>query len=93
MQPQIKLGRLAGIEMGLHYTWLFIAVLLTGSFVGYFSDMNPHWPMRTTWSAATVISALFFGSILLHELAHACVAKVAGLPVRTITGGVANIEK
>ena len=97
MQPSITLGRVAGIEIGLHYTWLLIAVLITGSFVGYFSQTNPQWHTKTTWSAAVVISVLFFGSIVLHELAHALVAKARGMPVRTITlfalGGVAHIEK
>ena len=97
MQSSLTIGRLAGIEIGLHYTWLLIAVLITGSFVGYFSETNPQWPIRTTWSAALVISLLFFGSIVLHELAHALVAKGYGMRVRTITlfalGGVAQIEK
>ena len=96
MQPSVKLGRIAGIEIGIHYTWLLIAVLITGSFIGYLSNTHPLWPARTTWSAAIVISALFFGSVMLHEMAHALVARAYGMRVRTITlfalGGVSQIE-
>lgn len=97
MQPSVIIGRLAGIQIGLHYSWILIAVLLAGSFVGYFYETNPNWHPRVIWSAAFVITLLFFGSIVLHELAHAMVAKAFGVPVRTITlfalGGVANIER
>lgn len=97
MHPTVRLGRIAGIEIGVHYTWLLIAVLITGSFVGYLSDTHPLWPVRTIWSAAIVISALFFVSVLLHEMAHALVARAYGMQVRTITlfalGGVTRIEK
>ncbi len=97
MEPTFRLGRVAGIQIGLHYTWLLIAVLITGSFFGYLSQTHPAWPARTTWSAAIVVSLLFFVSIVLHEMAHALVAKAHGMHVRTITlfalGGVAHIEK
>lgn len=97
MQPSIRLGRVAGIDIGLHYSWVLIAVLLAGSFVGYFYETNPNWRPRVIWSAAAVITLLFFASLVLHELAHALVAKAFGMPVRTITlfalGGVANIER
>ena len=97
MQPSVKLGRIAGIEIGIHYTWLLIAVLITGSFICYLSNTHPLWPARTTWSAAIVISALFFVSVMLHEMAHALVARAYGMRVRTITlfalGGVTQIEK
>ena len=97
MQPLIRVGRIAGIEIGIHYTWLLIAVLITGSFIGYLSDTHRLWPARTIWSAAIVISALFFLSVMLHEMAHALVARAYGIHVRTITlfalGGVTRIEK
>lgn len=97
MQPLIRVGRIAGIEIGVHYTWLLIAVLITGSFIGYLSDIHRLWPARTIWSAAIVISALFFLSVMLHEMAHALVARAYGMHVRTITlfalGGVTRIEK
>lgn len=97
MQPSLRIGRIAGIVIGLHYTWILIAVLLVGSFVGYFYESHPSWQPRVIWSAAIVIALLFFASIVLHELAHALVAKAYGMPVRTITlfalGGVAQIER
>jgi Zn-dependent protease len=93
----VKIGRIAGIEIGIHYTWLLIAVLITGSFIGYLSTTHPLWPAKTTWSAAIVISLLFFFSVMLHEMAHALVARAHGMRVCTITlfalGGVTQIEK
>src|SRR5690349_424984 len=92
----MRVGRIAGIEIGVHYTWLLITVLITGSFIGYLSDTYRLWPARTIWSAAIVISALFFLSVMLHEMAHALVARAYGMQVRTITlfalGGVTRIE-
>lgn len=97
MQPSVILGRVAGIVIGIHYSWILIAVLLVASFIGYFYETNPAWQPTVVWSAAIVITLLFFGSIVLHELAHALVAKSFGMPVRTITlfalGGVAHIDR
>ena len=31
MRSQIKLGRIFGIEIGLHYSWFFIALLIVFS--------------------------------------------------------------
>jgi Zn-dependent protease/predicted transcriptional regulator len=97
MQPSVKIGKIAGVDIGLHYSWLLIAVLLAGSFIGYFYATHPNWRPLVIWSAAIVICLLFFVSIILHEFAHALVAKAYGIPVRTITlfalGGVSHIEK
>jgi Zn-dependent protease/predicted transcriptional regulator len=97
VQPFLKIGRIAGIDVGVHYTWLLIGVLIAGSFTGYLSDTHPLWPSTTVYSAAIVISVLFFLSVLLHEMAHALVARAYGIPVRTITlfalGGVTRIQK
>lgn len=97
MQPFVKIGRFAGIDVGVHYTWLLIGVLIAGSFIGYLSDTHPFWPSTTIYSAGIVISVLFFVSVMLHEMAHALVARAYGMPVRTVTlfalGGVTRIQK
>ena len=97
MQPHLILGRIAGIEIGLHYSWLIIAVLLTLSLGGHFAEVNPNWSAAVVWAASIVTGVLFFASIVLHEMAHALVARSRGLPVRAITlfalCGVASIEK
>ena len=43
MQAQIKLGRIFGIEIGLHYSWFIIALLITLSLVGQFYATNSEW--------------------------------------------------
>ena len=97
MKAQIKLGRVFGVEIGLHYSWLLIALLITFSLAGTFHKNNPGWSDELRWGLAIVTAILFFASIVVHELSHALVAKLRGLPVRSITlfalGGVAQIEK
>lgn len=97
MKAHIKLGRIFGVAIGLHYSWIIIALLVTLSIRSQFAITNPEWSPSTTWIIAIVTGLLFFVSILLHELSHAAVAKMRGIPVRAITlfalGGVAQIEK
>jgi Zn-dependent protease len=97
MESHIKLGRIFGIPIGLHYSWGLIALLITLSLAAHFQALHPEWGAPTAWVTAVVTGLLFFAAIIVHELAHAVVAKMRGLPVRSITlfalGGVAQIEK
>ncbi len=97
MEAQIKLGRVFGVEIGLHYSWLIIAFLITLSLASRLQMTNAHWGGGVIWATAILTGALFFAAIIAHELSHAVVARARGLPVRSITlfalGGVAQIEK
>jgi Zn-dependent protease/CBS domain-containing protein len=97
MKAQIKLGRIFGIEIGLHYSWLIIAVLIALSLSQYFAEAHPDWNGSVIWTMAIVTALLFFLSIVIHELSHAAIARRNNLPVKSITlfalGGVAEIEK
>jgi Zn-dependent protease/CBS domain-containing protein len=96
LRSQIKLGHISGIEIGLHYSWLIIALLISFSLASHFHSVRPDWSMGLTWTAAVLTSIFFFITLLLHELAHSIVAKSRGLRVRAITlfalGGVSQIE-
>src|SRR5579871_5077297 len=96
MRSHIKLGRIGGIEIGLHYSWFIIAILIALSLAAHFHQVQPGWSETVVWAASIITSALFFVTLLLHELAHSLVAKSRGLRVRAITlfalGGVSQIE-
>jgi Zn-dependent protease/predicted transcriptional regulator len=96
VRAQIRLGRIAGIEIGLHYSWFLIAVLIAFTLKKQFGTANPDWSPGLMWAIALVTAVLFFVALLLHELAHSLVARSRGLKVRTITlfalGGVSQIE-
>ncbi len=96
MHSHIKLGRVGGIEIGLHYSWFIIAILIALSLVAHFHSVEPAWSTALIWGVACITAVLFFVALLLHELAHSLVAKSRGLRVRAITlfalGGVSQIE-
>jgi Zn-dependent protease/predicted transcriptional regulator len=96
MRASIRLGRIAGIPIGLHYSWIVIAVLITLSLASHFVATQPDWRLALVWTSAIVTSLLFFASLVVHELSHALVATRLGLSVRSITlfalGGVAQID-
>jgi Zn-dependent protease len=97
VQAQIKLGRVFGIELGLHYSWLIIALLIATSLAAHFHSVNPTWSPAVIWGSAIITSILFFAGLLAHELSHALVGRSRRIPVKRITlfalGGVAQIEK
>jgi Zn-dependent protease len=97
MKTTISLGRWFGVPVGLHYSWFVVAWLVALSLNSQFAALNRSWSPQTVWVLALVTAVLFFVCIVLHELAHATVARFSGVPVRGITlfalGGIAQIEK
>lgn len=97
MKANIKLARIFGVELGLHYSWFIIAALIAFSLAARFHQVNPEWGNGLIWGAAIVTAILFFVCLFAHELSHAAVAKMRGLPIHRITlfllGGMAQIEK
>src|SRR5262249_50257778 len=97
MKASISLGRWFGVPVGLHYSWFVIAWLIALSLTRAFAVATPSWSVATVWTLALITAILFFVSLVLHELAHAAVARFNGIPVRGITlfalGGLAQIEK
>jgi Zn-dependent protease/predicted transcriptional regulator len=97
LRSQIKLGKVFGIQIGLHYSWFLIALLIVFSLSSQFHSTNPQWGDGMILALAIGTALLFFVSLLLHELAHSLVATSNQLPVREITlfalGGVSQIEK
>jgi len=97
METHVPLGRVLGVKIGFHFSWILIAFLIVFSLSARFRMTNPDWGAGTIWVLSIATAALFFASIVAHELSHAMVAKARGLPVHSITlfalGGVARIEK
>ncbi len=92
----IPLGRILGISIGLDYSWFVIFALLTWMLAeSYFPAEYKDWPPLLYWFIGAMTAAMFFVSVLLHELGHSVVALRYKIPVRSITlflfGGVAQI--
>src|SRR5208337_1669861 len=96
MRSNIKLGTIHGIEIGLHYSWFIIAALIAFSLGERFRHVDPAWGTNRIWIAALATAALFFATLLRHEISHSLVAQARGLKVKAITlfalGGVSQIE-
>lgn len=85
-----ELGKISGIKIRIHWTFLLIPLY------AYYSSLN-----AGAGAAAAMASVLFvlsiFGCVLLHELGHAFAARQFGISTRDIVllpiGGVASLER
>ncbi len=95
--PGMRIGKILGIPIYLHSTWVIIFAAITYSLATQFEQKNPSWSPTQEWSVAVITSVLFFASLLFHELAHSVVAQHYKIRVLSITlfifGGVASIER
>src|SRR3990172_3522882 len=81
-----RIGRIAGIDIRVHWSWFAIFFLLTWWLAeGFFADVYEDWTAAQAWTASVITTLFFFGSILLHELSHSLMAQRLGLPVSSIT--------
>ncbi len=72
MDGGLKLGRVFGIPLSIHHTWLIAFALVAWSLAaGFFPSAYPGWASVTYWLAGAVAALLLFVSVLLHEIAHA----------------------
>ncbi|MDP9236444.1 MAG: site-2 protease family protein [Chloroflexota bacterium] len=98
MASSFKLGRIFGVDVGIHWSWVFIFFFVTWSFAtGVLENFYPQWSDPQRWIGGAFVAAIFFLSVLAHELSHAIVSNRNRLPVRSITlfvfGGVANLTQ
>jgi Zn-dependent protease len=86
MGASIRLGRIAGIEIGVNWSWLVAFVLITWTLAsGVFPAQNPDLSDGAYVAMAIVAAILFFASLLLHELGHAVQARREGMTIEGIT--------
>lgn len=94
----ILIGSFRGIRFYLAYSWFLVAGLVVYALSTSTFPLLLHGREPAVYAAMScVAAALFFLSILLHELGHSIVSQRCGIPVRRITllfiGGLAEISR
>lgn len=97
MNPGLTLGRIAGIRISVHWSWLVVFALITWTLAdSVFPDQNPGLSDGAYVGMALAAAVVFFGSLLLHELGHALQARRERMEIDGITlwlfGGVATFR-
>jgi Zn-dependent protease len=97
MRGFLRLGKVAGIPISVHWSLAVIAWFLgVGLATGALPASAPGASTAVYWATASVGVVAFFGSILFHELAHALVARRFGVQTDGIElwllGGMARLN-
>jgi Zn-dependent protease len=93
----IRVARLFGFDVHLDISWFVVFLLVLWTFTQWvFPARHPGYSGGVYVAMAIVGTIMFFGSVLLHELAHSAMARARGISVEGITlfifGGMARIR-
>lgn len=97
MRDSVTIGRIAGISVGVNWSWLLVFALIAWTLAtGIFPETNPGLEDGAYVAMALVAALLFFASLLAHEFGHALQARREGMEIEGITlwlfGGVAKFK-
>jgi Zn-dependent protease/predicted transcriptional regulator len=80
-----RVGRIAGVEVRVDSSWVVIALLITYSMYLRAAVLYPELSGAGAVVLGVGATVLLFGSVLVHELAHAVVSQARGIRVQDIT--------
>src|SRR5512133_604620 len=90
MKASWRIGRIAGIDVDVHWTFLLLIAWILSSY--FLQDA----PLSAALAELAFVLALF-ASVVVHELGHALTARRYGIQTRDIIllpiGGVAQLER
>ncbi len=93
----IQIARVLGIRIGASPSWFIVLGVLIFLLSGYFENVIVGATATGGYFVAVVAAMLFFGSIVLHELGHALVARRLGIGISGIDlwffGGIAKMSR
>ncbi|MET8836017.1 site-2 protease family protein [Micromonospora sp. NPDC004540] len=97
MRASFRLGRIAGVPVGVNWSVLVIFVLIAWALsASQFPRAYPGHSAVAYVAAGLAAAVVFFLGLLAHEVAHAVVAKRNGIEVEGITlwlfGGVSELK-
>ncbi len=97
MNDTVRLGRVAGVQVGLNWTLLAMVALIAGGLAdNRFPLAAPGYPGAAYALAGALTALVLIVGVLLHELGHALVARRFDLRVDGITlswmGGITRME-
>ena len=97
MSGTFGLGRLFGVRIQVHFSWVFIFALIAWSLASsWLPSRYVGWSPTQYWTVGIIGSALLFVCVLIHELSHSLEAIRRGLRVNSITlfflGGFSQID-
>ena len=98
MRGRLKIGRIAGVPVSLHWSLIAVGSLLALQLAdGLLPNNHPGHSATTYWALGVGAAVVFFGAVLAHELAHAVVARRRGVGVDGIElwalGGLARLSR
>jgi Zn-dependent protease len=104
MKSSLQLGRIMGIPVRLHWTFLLVVLYVAWAFASFSQPvfgrtygLGSIEPASFRWTYSLVFAVVLFACVALHELGHSYIAHKNGIEIKSITlyffGGVSALEE
>ncbi|MEA2519189.1 MAG: hypothetical protein QOF49_1269, partial [Chloroflexota bacterium] len=80
----VPVARILGFEIRLHLSWIFIVAIVTVTVAGRIVQFEPGIDPGISWAIGLFGSLGFMLTVIVHELAHAVVARRDGSDTRVL---------
>lgn len=80
----MPIARIAGFEIRLHVSWLFVVAIVTVTVASRLTEFQPDVAPGITWAIGLIGSLGFLLTVIAHELGHAVVARRDGATGRVL---------